>query len=201
MGAGKTTVGRRCATRLGRGFVDTDDLVVASAGVPFAEIFGPRRARPGSAPWSASRSHDAAASADPLVIACGGGAVSIRRTGRTLREAGFVVWLDASADAIGRAARPRRRPAHCWRVATGPPRSSASATRRARRVRGGRGCAHPDRWPVGGGGHRCGARPVRGRAGVTTVRVEVVPPYDVVVAPGALRDAGRRSRASGGWRW
>ena len=29
MGAGKTTVGTECAARLGRPFVDTDDLVVA----------------------------------------------------------------------------------------------------------------------------------------------------------------------------
>jgi len=39
MGAGKTTVGGRCAARLGRAFVDTDDVVVASAGMPVDEIF------------------------------------------------------------------------------------------------------------------------------------------------------------------
>ena len=39
MGVGKTTVGRRCAERLGRPFVDTDDLVVAMTGMPFTEFF------------------------------------------------------------------------------------------------------------------------------------------------------------------
>ena len=39
MGAGKTSVGRRCATRLGRAFVDTDDLVEATTGMRVAEIF------------------------------------------------------------------------------------------------------------------------------------------------------------------
>ncbi len=39
MGVGKTTVGRLCATRLDRAFVDTDELVVASAGVPFADLW------------------------------------------------------------------------------------------------------------------------------------------------------------------
>ena len=32
MGAGKTTVGRRCAEALDRPFVDTDDLIVAAGG-------------------------------------------------------------------------------------------------------------------------------------------------------------------------
>ena len=39
MGAGKTTVGERCATRLQRPFVDTDDLVQTLAGRPVADIF------------------------------------------------------------------------------------------------------------------------------------------------------------------
>ncbi len=43
MGAGKTTVGRRCARQLGREFVDTDDVVVALAGMPVDEIFAHRR--------------------------------------------------------------------------------------------------------------------------------------------------------------
>ena len=40
MGAGKTTVGRSCAQRLGRAFVDTDDVVIALAGgMSVDEIF------------------------------------------------------------------------------------------------------------------------------------------------------------------
>ena len=39
MGTGKTTVGRLLAERLGREFVDTDDLIVARAGRPIADIF------------------------------------------------------------------------------------------------------------------------------------------------------------------
>lgn len=39
MGAGKTTVGQRCAELLDRPFLDTDELVVAGAGVPFDDIW------------------------------------------------------------------------------------------------------------------------------------------------------------------
>ena len=39
MGTGKTTVGRLLAGRLGRDFVDTDELIFARAGKPIAAIF------------------------------------------------------------------------------------------------------------------------------------------------------------------
>jgi shikimate kinase len=39
MGAGKTTVGQRCAELLQRPFVDTDELVTAAAGVSFDDLW------------------------------------------------------------------------------------------------------------------------------------------------------------------
>lgn len=100
MGAGKTTVGRRCAARLERGFVDTDDLVEANTGVSVTEIFE----RDGEAVF---REHeraavrDACASPVPLVIACGGGAVLDPDSRALLRERGTVVWLRASPAVLG----------------------------------------------------------------------------------------------------
>ena len=42
MGAGKSTVGRAVAQKLGVGFVDADEVIVARAGIPVVEIFETR---------------------------------------------------------------------------------------------------------------------------------------------------------------
>lgn len=94
MGAGKTTVGERCAARLDRPFVDTDDLVETLAGRPVAELF----ATDGEAAFRVFERQavaDACASPAPLVIACGGGAVLDPTSRRQLHTSGFVVWLRA----------------------------------------------------------------------------------------------------------
>jgi shikimate kinase len=94
MGAGKTSVGRRCAGLLARPFVDTDDLVVTAAGIPFEEIWS-TEGEAGFRVRERAAVADAAASPEPLVIACGGGAVLDPDNRRVLRDAGFVVWLAA----------------------------------------------------------------------------------------------------------
>lgn len=104
MGSGKTAVGRRCAARLERPFVDTDDLITAAAGVGIPEIF----AAEGEAGFRARERTavaDACATPGPAVIACGGGAVLDPTNRRRLEAAGWVVWLQASpgtlADRVG----------------------------------------------------------------------------------------------------
>jgi len=99
MGAGKTSVGRRCATRLDRPFVDTDELIEATTGMRVAEIFESQ----GEAVFrdlERAAVADAAASPEPLVIACGGGAVLDPDSRRTLRDAGVVVWLRAAPEVL-----------------------------------------------------------------------------------------------------
>jgi shikimate kinase len=99
MGVGKSTVGRRCAKRLGRVFVDTDELVAATAGAPVTEVF----ARDGEAAFRAfERTAVADACAAPVaaVIAVGGGAVLDPDNRRRLRDAGLVVWLQAPVEQL-----------------------------------------------------------------------------------------------------
>jgi shikimate kinase len=99
MGAGKTTIGQRCATELGRGFVDTDDLVTAQAGATVSEIF----AAEGEAAFrerERTALADAVASPEPLVIACGGGAMVDVENRRAVRDTAFVVWLACAPDEL-----------------------------------------------------------------------------------------------------
>src|SRR5260370_8663184 len=94
MGAGKTTVGAACATRLARPFVDTDDVVEANTGMSVAELF----AHEGEGRFRELERQavvDACATPAPAVIACGGGAVVDADNRRRLHEAGFVGWLQA----------------------------------------------------------------------------------------------------------
>lgn len=94
MGAGKTTVGSACATRLARPFVDTDDVVEANTGVSVSDVF----AQQGEAAFRQLERRavaDACATPTPAVIACGGGGVLDGDNRRRLHQAGFVVWLQA----------------------------------------------------------------------------------------------------------
>jgi shikimate kinase len=95
MGSGKSTVGKRCAERLGRPFVDTDELIEVQSGAPVTEVF----ARDGEAAFRAIERRavaDACASPTPAVIAAGGGAVLDADNRKHMRAAGTVVWLQAA---------------------------------------------------------------------------------------------------------
>jgi shikimate kinase len=99
MGAGKTTVGRICAQRLERAFVDTDDVVAALAGMTVPEIFatfGEEHFRE----LERQAVADVCATPAALVVACGGGVVIDAANRKRLGDAGFVVWLRADVDVL-----------------------------------------------------------------------------------------------------
>ena len=99
MGAGKSTVGARCAAALGREFVDTDEVVAAIAGRPVPELFATDGERAFRA-LERTALADALASPAPSVIATGGGAVLDPENRKQLRAHAFVVWLDARPDQL-----------------------------------------------------------------------------------------------------
>lgn len=109
MGTGKSEVGRRLAKRLGRAFVDTDQLVEARAGKTVAAIF----AEDGETAFRVLEREavDTAAARGEAVIAVGGGAVLDAANVARLRAAGVLVCLTADPDTIlRRVGDVRRRP-------------------------------------------------------------------------------------------
>jgi shikimate kinase len=98
MGAGKSTVGRRLARRLGLPFVDSDDAIEDAAGYSAAEVFE----RFGEADFRDGERRLVARLIDGevRVIATGGGAFVDPRTRQFLNERAITVWLDAPVDVL-----------------------------------------------------------------------------------------------------
>lgn len=96
MGAGKTTVGKRLARRLGWPFIDADKELEARLGVPVATIFELE----GEAGFRRREAVliDELTQRRAMVFATGGGAVLDPANRIALRERGRVVYLRASVN-------------------------------------------------------------------------------------------------------
>lgn len=109
MGAGKTTVGRRLAQKLGLAFIDADAEIERAAGETIPEIFE-RRGE------SAFRDGERRVIArllesGPQVLATGGGAFMDAATRAHIAARGISVWLRADLDVLmRRVARRGNRP-------------------------------------------------------------------------------------------
>jgi len=127
MGSGKSSIGRLLAKKLHYRFVDTDQLVVKSAGMAITEIF-----KEHGEPFFREQERLALESLhgwQRLVIATGGGIVLRAENVPLLREMAFVVWLTASEEILfERVSRNTKRPL----LHTENPRATISALLAAR---------------------------------------------------------------------
>lgn len=92
MGAGKTTVGRQLAKRLGRQFFDSDHEIVERTGVPIPTIFE-IEGEEGFRRREVQTVHELTES-DNIVMATGGGVVLKPENRQRLSETGWVVYLN-----------------------------------------------------------------------------------------------------------
>lgn len=98
MGAGKSSIGRRLATRLGIPFVDADAEIERAAGMTISEIFaahGEPYFRNGE-----TRVIARLLESGPQVLATGGGAFMNAETRGAIRQKGVSVWLRATVEVL-----------------------------------------------------------------------------------------------------
>lgn len=98
MGVGKSTVGRRMASRLCLPFADGDHEIESAAGMTVSEIFSSRgesEFRSGEA-----RVMKRLLEGPPIVLATGGGAMMNAETRAMLKEHAITVWMRADLDVI-----------------------------------------------------------------------------------------------------
>lgn len=109
MGVGKSTVGRRLSSLLGRSFVDADDAIEAAAQRSISEIFdahGEEYFRDGERRVIARLIEEGTG-----VIATGGGAFIDDETRNVILNSALAVWIDCDIDTlVERTSRRNTRP-------------------------------------------------------------------------------------------
>jgi len=124
MGAGKSVIGRRVASRLGLAFVDADRLIEEREGEDIPQIFE-RRGEVWFRRTEEEVLREVLQSSPPGVLALGGGALGSARTRDLLSRTAWVVWLRVDPDVAWSRVEGTDRP-----LATGRDRFVARAAKR-----------------------------------------------------------------------
>jgi shikimate kinase len=105
MGAGKSSIGRRAALRLGVPFVDADTEIEKAAGMTIPDIFATR----GEAEFRAGEARVILRllESGPQVLATGGGAFTNADTRAAIRAKGISIWLKAEFEVLMKRIRRR----------------------------------------------------------------------------------------------
>ncbi|HVI16670.1 MAG TPA: shikimate kinase [Pseudolabrys sp.] len=98
MGAGKSSIGRRLAARLGIPFIDADAEIESAAGMTIPEIFD----KHGEPYFRAGEARVIARLLDggPQVLATGGGSLMDAQTRALIGVKGVSIWLKADIDVL-----------------------------------------------------------------------------------------------------
>jgi len=98
MGAGKSSIGRRLASRLGIPFIDADTEIESAAGMTIPEIFE----KHGEPYFRAGEARVIARLLDngPQVLATGGGSVMDPQTRALIGQKSISIWLKADIDVL-----------------------------------------------------------------------------------------------------
>jgi len=106
MGAGKSSIGRRLASRLGIPFIDADVEIEKAAGMSISDIFAIR----GEPDFRAGEARVIARLLEggPQVLATGGGAFMNPDTRTAIGAKGISVWLNAQFDVLMRRIKRRQ---------------------------------------------------------------------------------------------
>ena len=200
MGAGKSSIGRRLAARLGIPFVDADTEIESAAGMTIPEIFD----KHGEPYFRAGEARVIARLLDsgPQVLATGGGAVMDQSTRDLIHIKGISVWLKADLDVLMK--RTKRRndrplaeqdqgPAAAARAVLCPVRHHRAVARRAarhHRRRDHRRARQASR--ARAGTEAAMTAPLRHRGEPIVVQVALgARAYDIVIGRGLLARARR----------
>ncbi len=105
MGAGKSSIGRRVALRLGIPFVDADTEIEKAAGMAITDIFATR----GEAEFRAGEARVIVRLLEggPQILATGGGAFTNPDTRAAIAAKGVSIWLKAEFDVLMKRIRRR----------------------------------------------------------------------------------------------